>query len=85
MMLDMMGSFWVDFGVGYDPKTEDGQERLRLGRLLLGLLHRYGAIEAEFQLIDDKKSAVKVKSLNISTFHGPFAKVLRQASSVAHS
>ncbi|MDD5463564.1 MAG: hypothetical protein PHP62_00250 [Candidatus Moranbacteria bacterium] len=47
-LLDMMGSFWRDFGIGADPKTLDGIERFRLGRCVLNLLHRHDVITARF-------------------------------------
>lgn len=48
-LLDMMGSFWRDFGIGADPKTQDGVERFRLGRCILNLLHRHDVITARFE------------------------------------
>lgn len=62
-LYDMMGSFWRDFGVGADPKTEDGIERFRLGRCLIMLLHRHGAIEAKFQEHEGAQVPVGIKEM----------------------
>ncbi|OGN04764.1 MAG: hypothetical protein A2831_01840 [Candidatus Yanofskybacteria bacterium RIFCSPHIGHO2_01_FULL_44_17] len=61
-LLDMMGSFWRDFGVGTDPKKLDGQERNKLGRLLIGLLDRHGVLKAKFDTLDGQQVAVGVES-----------------------
>lgn len=60
-LLDMMSSFWRDFGVGADPKTHDGMERFRLGRLLLILLDRHKAITAKFQEYEGKQVPIGVQ------------------------
>lgn len=39
MLIDMLGSFWRDFGVGSTAGI-DGDERIKLGRILLALLAR---------------------------------------------
>lgn len=64
MMLDALSSFWRDFGIGADPKSFDGQERYRLGRLLLGILHRHGALKAKFDIKRGKRVAVGIESWN---------------------
>lgn len=61
-VVDMMGSFWRDFGVGMKNDSVDGQERLKLGRLVLGVLERHRAIEAVHEEIDGKQVAIGVKT-----------------------
>lgn len=56
--LDAMASFWRAFSVGENPKTTDGQERKRLGQLLLGILYRHHVISAKFEQILDPQTGV---------------------------
>lgn len=72
-LLDMMSSFWRDFGVGADPKELDGQERHQLGRLLLSILHRRKIIRAKFSFINDKLVAVSLESWAPGKQFQPFA------------
>jgi len=59
--LDMMGSFWRDFVVGADPKTEDGQERYELGRLILGVYDRHGIASVGYEAIEGQQVPVKLE------------------------
>ena len=59
--LDMMGSFWRDFGVGADPKTEDGKERYELGRLILGVYDRHGIARVGYEAIKGQQVPVKIE------------------------
>ena len=61
-LLDMMNSFWRDFGVGGNPKEIDERERCKLGRLLIGIMHRHGILKARFEVWRGKKIAVGVES-----------------------
>lgn len=60
-LLDMMGSFWRDFSVGANPKTQDGMERFRLGRCILVLLDRHRVITAKFQEYEGKQVPIGVQ------------------------
>ena len=52
-MLDQMGSFWRDFGVGLNNDI-DGQERLELGRTLLLLFRDLGILHLKYQTVNDE-------------------------------
>lgn len=70
-IIDQMGSFWRDFGVGAKPGTVDMEERLKLGRLLLRVLHRHGVIQAGFEEIDGVQTPVRVLTEDRTKFHQP--------------
>jgi len=78
-VVDLMGSFWRDFGVGAEPETVDRQERLKLGRLVLGVLHRYGVIKADFEEIDSIQTPVRILSEDRTKFHQPLQEILKPA------
>lgn len=62
MLLDMMRSFYVDFSIGMEAGTTDCAERLKLGRLILKILVRYSAIEANCESIDGEEIPVSTKN-----------------------
>ena len=59
--LDMMSSFWRDFGVGADTKTEDSHEIDELGRLILGVYDRHGIARVNYEKHQGKKVPVKLE------------------------
>src|SRR3989344_5455679 len=78
-IIDQMGSFWRDFGVGSEPQTVDMEERLKLGRLLLGVLHRHGVIQAGFEEIDGIQTPVRVLTEDRTKCHQPLQEILTAA------
>lgn len=76
-IVDLMGSFWRDFGVGGQPGTVDEEERRRLGRLMLGVLHRYGVIEAGFEEINGKQTPVRILREDREKFFRPLQEVIK--------
>ncbi len=76
----MMGSFRRDFAVGDELKTVDHDDRLKLGRLVLDLLHRHHVIVAKFDTtIDRHRVAVGVESFDNSKEFLPLEKILATA------
>ncbi len=59
-LLDMMGSFWRDFGVGAEPKTLDQQERFELERTVLRVYDRYGIAQIGYEEHQGERIPVKV-------------------------
>ncbi len=59
--VDMLNSFWHDFGVATDTKTEDGQKRYELARLILGVYDRHKIAEVEHKEIDGTQVPVRIK------------------------
>lgn len=76
-VVDLIGSFSNDFGVGVEPGTVDREERMKLGRLVLGVLHRHGVIQAGFEEIDGAWTPVSIARTNRDKFYKPFATVLQ--------
>ena len=74
--LDMMGSFWRDFGVGADPQTRDGQERYELGRLILGVYDRHGIARVGYEEIDGRQVPVKVEDWDREKSRKTLAEIL---------
>jgi hypothetical protein len=60
--LDMMGSFWRDFGVGAEPGTEDQKERYELGRTILRVFDRYGIAQVGYEEHQGERLPVKVEN-----------------------
>ena len=75
-MLDMMGSFWQDFGVGAEPRTQDQQERYALGRLILGVYARHGIARVGYETIEGQKVPVKVEDWDMNKSKKTLADVL---------
>ncbi len=64
-MIQMIASFWQDFGVGhvYPGRSLDldAAERVRLGRILLNLFERYALADVEYVNEFGERVPVKVK------------------------
>lgn len=59
-IIDMLSSFWKDFGIGDDSRTVDGKEQRKLGRLVIGILHRHRVLTAEFQKVGRNTLAIGI-------------------------
>ena len=57
VLVDMLGSFWRDFGVGATPNTKDCKERLKFARLILQILHKRQILVAEFERLNSGELA----------------------------
>ncbi len=75
-IIDSMRSFRSDFGVGMETGTVDLQERFKLGRLILGIMHRHGVIQAEFEEIDGAPTPVRVLSEDKEKIYKPLQEIL---------
>ena len=68
-IIDLLGSFWRDFGVGYVTKEEgatkqtklDASERNKLGRLILGVFAKYGIASIAYQKHEGEKIPCKIE------------------------
>lgn len=70
-LMDMMGSFGRDFSIGQQVNTEDNTNVRRLWELVVGILHRHEVVEAEFEEVNGKVKATKVRSKDNNKLHQP--------------
>lgn len=76
-LLDSFRSFFSDFGVGTKPNTPEFEQRLKLGRTVLSVLDRHGAIKAKFEETEGNKYPVGVQSQNFEIIFNPLQEVLK--------
>ena len=71
-MIDMMGSFWRDFGVGYLYEGNKDNQEVKLnaseinhlGRIILGVLERYNVASVEYQAHEEQQIPIRLKKWN---------------------
>lgn len=75
--IDMLSSFWKDFGIGDDSRTVDGKEQRKLGRLIIGILHRHRVLTAEFQKVGRNALAIGIIKWNKKKRFSPLLSVIQ--------
>ena len=54
-LLSLIDSFWKDYRIGTEPRTNDGQDRIELKRLILRVFDRYGIAHIKYHLINNNE------------------------------
>jgi hypothetical protein len=78
VLFDLPALIWKNFQLGMESDTIDHLERLWLEHLTLGVLHRYGVIEARFVTVNNEQIPVSIQKANYERFAvQPFYQVIR--------
>ena len=59
--LDRISSFWRDFQVGEEPRTEDHKELYELARTILRVIDRYGIAQVGYEEYQGERVPVKAE------------------------
>ncbi|MEK6899953.1 MAG: hypothetical protein AABX05_02400 [Nanoarchaeota archaeon] len=76
--LDMMASFWKDFGVGAEPGTEDHREQYELRITILLVFDRYGIAQVGYEEHQGERLPVKVDYWNLEKSRKTLVDVLNE-------
>lgn len=76
MLLDSFRAFYSDFGVGMEPQTPDGEQRIKLGQVILGVLDRHGVITTA-SIETEGKKYTRITHRNQELLSKPLQEVLK--------
>jgi hypothetical protein len=77
-MMDSFHSFTADFGVGNEPYTIDREDKIKLGRTILGIFERYRIAEILFQEDNGEKIPIGIKKLDIKKGFQNLADIIKE-------